>query len=79
MKIDAEAKLYLYGSRVFDDKKGGDIDLAVLSDKIAMKDEFTILENYYQEFDEEKIDLLTVKPPFDTPFWKYISKHAVQL
>ena len=32
--LDKEAKIYLFGSRVNDDLKGGDIDLLVISKKL---------------------------------------------
>ena len=31
---DQEARVWLFGSRVDDSKKGGDIDIAILSEKI---------------------------------------------
>lgn len=79
LSIDKEAKLYLFGSRADDTKQGGDIDLAVLSDKIGFDEECKILNNYYNEFEEEKIDLLVVSPPYDLPFWRYVKTKSVEL
>ena len=77
--LDSKAKIYLFGSRADDKAKGGDIDLAILSNTLEMEDEWKIKENYYQQFEEEKIDLLVVKPPFDNPFWLYVKSKAVLL
>lgn len=41
-KLSNSAQLYLFGSRVDDTKKGGDIDLLVVSDMLQKK----ILETY---------------------------------
>lgn len=77
--IDAEAKLYLFGSRADDSKRGGDIDLAILSDKFGFEEECSFYKNYENEFEEEKIDLLIVKPPFDLAFWNYVKPNAILL
>ena len=34
-EFDQEAKIYLFGSRADDAKRGGDIDLFILSNKIS--------------------------------------------
>lgn len=58
LKLDAAAKVYLFGSRVHDDKKGGDIDLLVLSQKITEQDRRKIKLSLYDALGEQKIDLL---------------------
>lgn len=56
--LDPNASIYLFGSRVFDYKKGGDIDLLVLSSKISDKDRRSIKLKLYEAIGEQKIDLL---------------------
>jgi predicted nucleotidyltransferase len=58
-----DIKLYLFGSRVFDDKKGGDIDLYLESSKeIAMNQQIKFLNSIYRNVTERKIDLVIKTP-----------------
>jgi uncharacterized protein len=57
-ELDSEALVYLYGSRADDSKKGGDIDLLVLSQKITENDRRNIKLQLYDALGEQKIDLL---------------------
>ncbi len=58
----AESKLYLFGSRVYDYKKGGDIDLFVETDlEIKMEHKIEFLVAAEKEITARKIDLV-VKP-----------------
>jgi len=58
-----DIKLYLFGSRVFDDKKGGDIDLYLESPKeIAMNQQIKFLNCIYKYVTERKIDLVIKTP-----------------
>jgi len=56
--FDPEAKVYLFGSRVRDDLKGGDIDLLVLSDKISLEEKIKLKLKLYDVLGEQKIDIL---------------------
>ena len=55
---DSDAVVYLFGSRVDDSKRGGDIDLLILSERItpAMKRKLKL--RLYDRFGEQKIDLV---------------------
>ncbi len=53
---DNDAQVYLSGSRTNDNKKGGDIDLAVRSNKIGLKEKIDIKLKFFEEFGEQKID-----------------------
>jgi predicted nucleotidyltransferase len=57
-------KLYLFGSRTDDSKKGGDIDLFLESEKqIDLQQQLQFLASIYRHVTERKIDLV-VKTPF---------------
>ena len=59
----ADAKLYLFGSRVYDDKKGGDIDLFVESiNDIDMQAQIEFLKDIYMHVTLRKIDLVIKTP-----------------
>ena len=60
IKIDKNASVYLFGSRTDDQKKGGDIDIAILSKLVNLKEKLEIKYNFYQVFGEQKLDLLIV-------------------
>ena len=52
-------KLYLFGSRVDDNERGGDIDILILSDKkLNLSEKLKIKRNFYNKFGEQKIDLV---------------------
>jgi len=61
--------LYLFGSRVDNNKKGGDIDILVLSDtKLVLADKLKIKRKFYNKFGEQRIDILTFTFSEKNPF-----------
>jgi predicted nucleotidyltransferase len=56
--LDPSAEIYLFGSRADDSKKGGDIDLLILSTVITEKHRRDIKLKLYDALGEQKIDLL---------------------
>jgi predicted nucleotidyltransferase len=52
--------IYLFGSRVDDNLKGGDIDIYIQTDKKEdiLKSKIIFLREFEKEFGEQKIDLL---------------------
>jgi len=58
--IVPEAAVYLFGSRVDDRKKGGDIDVMILSDKkLSWKEKSRIRWEFYDKFGEQKLDIMS--------------------
>jgi predicted nucleotidyltransferase len=61
-----DAKIILFGSRVYDNKKGGDIDLLIQTKQnIGLKEEIKILAELEINGIERKVDLV-----LQTPFKK---------
>ncbi len=57
-ELDSKAKVYLFGSRTDDTKRGGDIDLLILSDSLTERDRRTIRLKLFDRIGEQKIDLI---------------------
>ena len=77
-KIDSEAKIYLFGSRVDDAKRGGDIDLLVFSKVIAQKERRSIRVELLKLLGDQKIDLV-VAVDASQPFVKIALAHGILL
>ena len=76
--LDNNASVYLFGSRVDDTKKGGDIDLLVLSDRLTSDNKRTIKMKLNELLGEQKIDLLIAADDSD-PFVKLALGTGVKL
>lgn len=77
-KLDPDADIYLFGSRTDDQKKGGDIDILVFSNKLTFKDKIRIKAELFEKIEEQKLDLLIAKDSSD-PFVKMALNHGVRL
>ena len=62
-KLDPNAKIWLFGSRTDDKKKGGDIDIAILSDYIDENKmhKIEIKRLILDGIGEQKLDIITSK------------------
>ena len=77
--ISFNAQLYLFGSRVDDTKKGGDIDLLIVSKDVTKKDLRKLRIEFFKHFGEQKLDIILDDGEFKNPFTKYIIKKAILL
>ena len=77
-RADPDAIVYLFGSRVDDAAKGGDIDLLVLSKKIHLMEKIDILAQLHQSLGERKIDIV-VYPDSSRPFAKLAIENSIRL
>jgi len=76
--FDSSAKVYLFGSRVDDTKRGGDIDLLIISEVIDYPIKNQIRIRLYDLLGEQKIDLL-VSNDLDDPFVKLALQSGIEL
>jgi predicted nucleotidyltransferase len=56
--IDANARVILFGSRVDDNARGGDIDLLIISDLIGFREEMKIRTRIMDQIGWQKLDLI---------------------
>lgn len=77
-QADAEAMIYLFGSRADDSAKGGDLDLLVLSKKINLMDKLDILAQLHQRIGARKIDI-AIYPDTTRPFPRMVVQTGVPL
>jgi uncharacterized protein len=72
--------LYLFGSRVDDLKKGGDIDLLILGEKKLESKEITKFRTeLWKAIGEQKIDIVSFRYDEETPFKMLIMTEAIEL
>ncbi|MFP4025298.1 MAG: nucleotidyltransferase domain-containing protein [Thiohalospira sp.] len=76
--FDSEAKIWLYGSRVDNHKRGGDIDLLIFSQTLNFSDKLKIKSQLYKKIGEQKIDLLIAKDD-RKPFVRIALENAILL
>lgn len=79
LAIDDSARIFLFGSRTDDSRQGGDIDILVISKKITLRDRLKIKRSFFDQFGEQKLDLIIEKGNTSSPFVRHIIKGAIPL
>lgn len=75
-----DSKLYLFGSRTDDSKKGGDIDLLILSqEKYSIKEISSFRYELLKLFGDRKIDILNYRFSDNSLFLFSIIDGAIEL
>jgi len=78
--LQTRAEAYLFGSRVRETKRGGDIDILILSeDQISRKTLRQIKIDFYKEFGLQKLDLVNFTYDEQHPFKSLIMDEAIRL
>lgn len=78
LQFDPSAGIYLFGSRVNDNAKGGDIDILVISGKIGFAEKTKIRAGIFNKLEEQRLDLV-VKKDFNDAFVKAIESQLLCL
>lgn len=81
LQQDPHAEIFLFGSRVNDKLKGGDIDLMVLSETLNLSKKITILVHIKEKIGDQKIDLkiLSHLAAQTDPFYQSVKTSTVKL
>lgn len=75
-----DAVVYLFGSRVDDEKKGGDIDIMILSNrKVCWKEKATIRWRFFEKYGEQKLDIVSSTFEEENPFKQIVLREGVRL
>ena len=77
--LDPQASLYLFGSRTDVTKRGGDIDILLISKRIKRSDLSKIRWHFFEEFGEQKLDIVVDDSSKHTVFVKMVFSKAVKL
>ncbi len=78
-QFDPEAKIFIYGSRADLSKKGGDIDILIISNKISLQEQLKIKAKLITRLGDRKIGLVIAKNPKETSFVEMIYNQAVEI
>jgi uncharacterized protein len=74
------AKIYLFGSRVSDKERGGDIDLMILTNSLIDKRIIRAIRvEFFKSFGWQKIDLVNFTFTDDSAFKQLIQMNAIEL
>lgn len=77
-RLDPSADICIFGSRADIRKRGGDIDILILSDSLTGTDKRQILLDLHSLLGEQKIDILIAKDA-TTPFVRLALSQGVHL
>jgi uncharacterized protein len=75
-----DAQILLYGSRTDDAKRGGDIDLLILTpNEVDLRTRLSMEARMWEKIGEQKIDILIEKPDALSRFGRIVIPTAISL
>ena len=78
--IQTDAQVLLFGSRTDDRKRGGDIDILVLSErKLSLTETIKIQVAFWKRFGEQKLDIVSYAFNEQAPFKELALENAIEL
>lgn len=75
---DPEARVWLFGSRADDSKRGGDIDLLVFSQTMGEGEKGDVWWELQEKLGEQKIDIIVARDTSDS-FVRMVMEKAVRI
>jgi len=78
-KLSYSVKIYLFGTRVDNNKKAGDIDLLIISKDFTKKHLRKLRIEFFKNFGEQKLDIIVDDGQMRDPFVAMIYKKAIKL
>ncbi len=79
-KFDQDAEVYLFGSRLDDAKKGGDIDILIASNVITKRMLGVLEDELFRQIDAQKLDFVLTDKEIRSAFARMVlARGAVKL
>jgi len=79
-KLLPDADVYLFGSRVYENRKGGDIDILVIgSRKLTLSEKMRVRVEFFKRFGEQKLDIVSYSRNEKAVFKDLALKEGVKL
>ena len=75
-EFDSNAEIRLFGSRMDDQKKGGDIDIFIISSRLSYRDKLVIRYKLKDKLGDRKIDILIKEKP-DNAFSRFAYNNSI--
>jgi len=76
----SDSRVYLFGSRVDDSGKGGDIDILIISkEKLSITNLSHMRISFYKIFGEQKLDIINFTFAEQDPFKDIALSQAIEL